>query len=159
MRHSRALLWPVLVLVAAALVWWSGELTKAPGPGAVSAAVIELAAAPDCDPAPGPCPAHGTAGVLYLELGPEVRPLVPFPVQVRVEPGAGVRDVQLEFYMQGMEMGLNRYRLKAGDDGVWEGEVILPVCTRDRADWMVRVHVRRDEAVWVAAFAFRSGGR
>ena len=50
--------------------------------------------------------------------------LHPFLLSVHA-PGA--REVSAEFVMQGMEMGLNRYRLMAQNDAVWQARVTLPV--------------------------------
>ena len=42
------------------------------------------------------------------------------------------------FQMQGMEMGLNRYRL-LWSDGKWHAEVTLPACVQGRHDWILRL--------------------
>lgn len=42
------------------------------------------------------------------------------------------------FQMQGMEMGLNRYRLLR-EGGKWHAAVMLPACVRGRQDWIVRI--------------------
>ena len=57
-----------------------------------------------------------------------------------------VRDVHASFAMQGMEMGLNRYRLipAAGD---WQGEVTLPVCAQGRSDWNMLLEIELEGGV------------
>lgn len=62
--------------------------------------------------------------------------LHPFLLSVRA-PGA--RQVSVEFVMQGMEMGLNRYRLIAQKDDLWQARVTLPVCVSGRRDWVLWV--------------------
>ncbi len=64
--------------------------------------------------------------------------LHPFLLSVHA-PGA--RQVSAEFVMQGMEMGLNRYRLMAQNDGVWQARVTLPVCVSGRRDWVLWLEV------------------
>ena len=49
------------------------------------------------------------------------------------------RSVHASFSMQGMEMGLNRYRLLAQEPGRWEARIILPACVQGRSDWVVRL--------------------
>lgn len=44
-------------------------------------------------------------------------------------------EVHASFHMQGMEMGMNRYRfMRVGADR-WQAEVILPACIQGRKDW------------------------
>ena len=47
--------------------------------------------------------------------------------------------VHVSFSMQGMEMGLNRYRLLAQGGGRWDGEIILPACVQGRSDWVMQL--------------------
>lgn len=42
------------------------------------------------------------------------------------------------FQMQGMEMGLNRYRL-LWNNGRWHAEAMLPACVQGRHDWILRL--------------------
>jgi hypothetical protein len=42
------------------------------------------------------------------------------------------------FQMQGMEMGLNRYRL-LWNNGKWHAEAMLPACVQGRHDWILRL--------------------
>jgi hypothetical protein len=46
-----------------------------------------------------------------------------------------VRNMYARFAMQGMEMGLNRYRFLPDGEGRWHAEVMLPVCVQGRSDW------------------------
>jgi hypothetical protein len=97
-----------------------------------------------------------TRGCALVEKGIEVRAdrspstLNPFTLNVRAQ---GARQVHAEFVMQGMEMGLNRYRLTLGENGLWQGRVTLPVCVSGRRDWVLILDV--DGARY--AFAFQAG--
>lgn len=68
-------------------------------------------------------------------------PRVMKPFKLLVEAG-DVREVHASFAMQGMEMGLNRYRLIRQADNSWEAEVTLPVCIQGRSDWAMLVEVK-----------------
>ena len=45
------------------------------------------------------------------------------------------------FAMQGMNMGLNRYRLIKQENGSWTADVILPVCIQGRSSWLLELEV------------------
>ena len=45
------------------------------------------------------------------------------------------------FTMQGMDMGLNRYRLIKQENGSWTAEVTLPVCIQGRSSWLLELEV------------------
>lgn len=64
--------------------------------------------------------------------------LQPFVLTVRAPKGT---QVYAEFVMQGMEMGLNRYRLEHQPNGAWQGRVTLPVCVSGRRDWLLVLEV------------------
>jgi hypothetical protein len=61
----------------------------------------------------------------------------PFDLEVTA---SGAVDVHASFQMQGMDMGMNRYRLlKKG--GKWSARVMLPACVQGRRDWVLRLEV------------------
>lgn len=92
---------------------------------------------------------------IALSLGPDVESLERFPLRVDVEASdETVESVTVEFVMKGMEMGLNRYRLSASEDGAWEGTAVLPVCSSGRLDWLATVTVSTQGGRWVAVFPF-----
>lgn len=45
------------------------------------------------------------------------------------------------FTMQGMDMGLNRYRLIKQENGSWTADVTLPVCIQGRSSWLLELEV------------------
>jgi len=56
-----------------------------------------------------------------------------------VESPQGVQPYA-SFQMQGMDMGLNRYKLIW--DGIrWHADVMLPACIRGRQDWMLQLEI------------------
>ena len=77
----------------------------------------------------------------------------PFKLHVQV-PGAD--EVYASFAMEGMEMGLNRYRLLAVDSDDWYAEVTLPVCARGRLDWLLKLDIRAKGTVSQYQLTFTS---
>lgn len=111
---------------------------------ALSLSLILLAGCGRAEVAVVPC-ASLTAGCAVMLNGQALQvrtdaspaPLQSFEVSVQV---ARAREVALEFNMQGMEMGPNRYRLSQ-HDGYWRGRVTLPACVSGRRDWRMIVEV------------------
>ena len=64
-------------------------------------------------------------------------------------------EIHASFAMQGMEMGLNRYRLLQ-QGNVWAVEVILPVCVRGRSDWLMLLEVQTRNGLERYQLAFRT---
>ena len=98
--------------------------------------ITSLAVAGACDILHG-CEA-GDAGLsVRVQFAAPARALKPFPVSVRT---AGSREpvetVMLTFFMQGMDMGLNRYRLLGDAASGWRADVTLPICVSGRSDWI-----------------------
>jgi len=76
-----------------------------------------------------------------LKVRLDQAPRVMKPFKLLIEAG-DAREVHASFAMQGMEMGLNRYRLIRQADNSWEAEVTLPVCIQGRSDWAMLVEVK-----------------
>lgn len=75
---------------------------------------------------------------LFVQFNHIPSPLKPFKVSVQ-SPTA--RVIHADFLMQGMTMGLNRYKFLQGHSQQFEAEVILPVCIQGRADWVMQLEV------------------
>ena len=102
---------------------------------------VDLGTVSDCDVSRQSCTVTENALSLSLALGPDVVPLKPFAVRFQSD-GASAIDkdsVVVDFQMQGMDMGVNRYRLKQDDDSYWRATATLPVCTVSRMEWMAVV--------------------
>lgn len=61
----------------------------------------------------------------------------PFELEVMARDGA---DLHASFQMQGMEMGMNRYRL-VREGGKWRARVMLPACIQGRRDWVLLLEI------------------
>jgi len=130
MKGKTAIVVLVAVLFAAGLL--AGYWFKPDAPPAT-----ELVMDTFCDITADRCAIEGDGLSLTLELGPAPAVMEPFTVTLT---DWGDQDLQLDdaivsFSMVGMDMGLNRYRLDAKGDGIWQGQATLPVCAAGRRDW------------------------
>ena len=124
----------VLLLVLAVSLMSCGETAD------VDLPATALALSGPCAVEEG-CLASGEALTLRVSMGPGIRALMPFPVQVEVQGAPPVDSVMVGFSMSGMDMGVNRYRLISDGADRWLGNVTLPVCTSGRSDWLAAVEV------------------
>jgi len=62
-------------------------------------------------------------------------------------------NIKIEFEMEGMDMGSNFYLLE-NQGGYWDANVLLPVCSLGRNDWVLRVSVLYDEKTYLSEFKF-----
>lgn len=106
-----------------------------------------------CNPASQGCQARLNGSLVQLKFSGEMNPLTPFAVEVDTG-NLDVDAVTLDFKMQGMNMGVNRYRLESDGEGRWHGQVVLPVCTLTRKDWIAGLEVEAQGKRWVAEFGF-----
>jgi hypothetical protein len=103
--------------------------------------VAACAKSPDPSPQAVTCP-DPLAGC-RLDAGIEIRfsqtPAVmqAFELEVVAPQGA---ELHASFQMQGMDMGMNRYRLLQ-ENGKWRAKVMLPACVQGRRDWILRLEV------------------
>lgn len=108
---------------------------------------------PACQPVGIPCSASVPGLAIALYLGQEVQPLKTFPVEV-ITQGPVVDAVEIEFTMDGMDMGLARFRLRLQPNGTWRGQALLPVCTTGSREWRAEVSTHRSSQIFQASFHF-----
>ncbi len=82
------------------------------------------------------CQLSGQGARVIFDQRPQ--PMQPFRLRVEV---LNAHEVHASFAMQGMQMGLNRYRLLPGEVGVWTALIILPVCVQGRSDWVMTLNL------------------
>lgn len=124
--------------------------------GVEPAAAVLRPADADCDSARRPCVASGDGLEVEWQLGPSLRPMQAFAMQLRRLRGelGQSAQVMVDFQMRDMDMGLNRYRLEAADAGVWQGRATLPVCVSGRSDWIARLTIHDGARTWTAELPF-----
>ena len=73
--------------------------------------------------------------------------LQPFMISVLTENKASIEieSIHVDFKMEGMDLGLNRFRLSKvsynNKKQKWTGKAILPICVTGRADWFSVIEV------------------
>jgi len=85
----------------------------------------------------------------------EHRPQVMKPFKVSIEAN-GADEVHISFAMQGMAMGLNRYRLIKQADSTWQAEVTLPVCVQGRSYWDALIELKTTDGLKRYQIAFEA---
>jgi hypothetical protein len=136
-RYAVGLVLAVILSVIGALTY----LRQAPPPTVVQAM--------SCQDIVRGCSGAGLS--VRMDRVPQI--MRPFRVVVS---GEGLDAVEASFQMAGMEMGFNRYRLQPRSDGSWDAEVTLPVCVRDRKDWLMLLDVRQGQERRQVAITFRT---
>jgi hypothetical protein len=98
----------------------------------------------------------GAGLTVRMDRVPQV--MRPFKLTVHVDAmdAEKIDAMEVSFQMAGMEMGFNRYKLQQRGAGDWEAEVTLPVCVRDRKDWLMLLDVRQGQARREVAISFRT---
>ena len=98
----------------------------------------------DCDLRAGACRRAVAGGWVSLSITPRTIPLMqPLHLSVEID-GLVAHAVQVEIRGLNMDMGLNRTLLQGIQDGRWEGETILPICSQRRMQWEAAVRLDGD---------------
>ncbi len=72
----------------------------------------------------------------------------PLHLNVHLNRAAAVKNIHVDFAMQDMEMGLNRYRLiQSNQSGDWQAEVTLPICVQGRSDWNMLLEIEAGKKI------------
>lgn len=100
-------------------------------------------------------------GEVRLQITPAGIPLLkPLTLQVWLTGLPAPERVQVDFKGLNMDMGVNRSTLApGGDNGLYVGEAILPVCASARMHWEARVLLFADDRLRAAAFRFETRRR
>ena len=70
--------------------------------------------------------------------------LKPFNVSVTNEnlDNLKLESIQIDFKMNNMKMGVNRFLLKNDKNkSIWKGKALLPICVTGRADWISEIEL------------------
>jgi hypothetical protein len=72
----------------------------------------------------------------------------PLHLNLHMHQVEAVKNIHVDFSMQNMEMGFNRYRLiQASQSGDWQAEVTLPICVQGRSDWRMLLEIESGEKI------------
>jgi hypothetical protein len=139
--------WLPLLGVALVVTWWAASRLNTP-------TAQRLQPDPACDLTQGPCSLPlPDGGSISLALTPRP-PKVMVPLSLRVDLEGPAAAVWVDFVGLNMEMGFNRAELTAGPGGLWQGQIILPICTAAEMQWEARVYIQQDHGQIEAPFAF-----
>jgi hypothetical protein len=82
---------------------------------------------------------------LRVKVDGPISLLKAFTLNVYIPASEKVHQVYADFTMQGMSMGLNRYRLIPSSDGEgWHGDIMLPACVAGRTNWHLQLALSSD---------------
>lgn len=118
--------------------------------------VRRLGVVDDCDAAVATCHVSDDDISLSFSVGPGVLPLKPFPLTLSIKGGAvDAQSVVVDFQMEDMDMGINRYRLQPQQES-WHGTATLPVCiaSTTRMEWLAIIDFKLDGEPLQAVFKF-----
>ncbi|MFW2374285.1 MAG: hypothetical protein ACN4GM_14260 [Gammaproteobacteria bacterium] len=105
-----------------------------------------------CDPTQTACQA--TFGEHSLSLIFLDKPSTLKPFRVRLESDSEkIDNLLVDFKMPGMNMGVNRHHMNY-ENGYWQNQLVLPVCTQSRNDWSVTLELEQEGILWTAEFYF-----
>jgi len=79
---------------------------------------------------------------IHFDQVPQV--MKPFKVSIEFK---GAEEAHVSFAMQGMAMGLNRYRLIKQADNIWQADVTLPVCVEGRSYWAALIELKTTDGL------------
>ncbi len=66
----------------------------------------------------------------------------PLHLKLHMNRAEVIKNIHVDFVMQSMKMGLNRYRLiQVNQSADWQAEVILPICVQGRSDWKMLIEI------------------
>ena len=77
-----------------------------------------------------------------------------FEVEPQGEAARSVGEVRVDFEMVDMDMGINAYRLERLADDTFRQDIILPVCTSTRTDWIANLTIRSTEGGFLIRLPF-----
>lgn len=142
----------VIILLMALAASWFLRPAKQEMMGLEPATTMLMLTDKDCDARGNTCEASLGRYKLRISMDPNVQTLQPFSLTVEAD-GWQPQQLAVYFSMQGMEMGLNRFRL-VQTGNVWQGQAVLPVCTAQRSDWMASVFMSHKGQRYRAEFGF-----
>ena len=83
---------------------------------------------------------------VQFDEAPQV--MTPLHLHLHINRAEAVKSIHVDFAMQNMEMGLNRYRLiQASQSDAWQAEVTLPICVQGRSDWNMLLEIEAGKKI------------
>ncbi|TDY01162.1 hypothetical protein [Thiohalophilus thiocyanatoxydans] len=148
------LLLVVLIAIAGGYSWVAIDHTdNDPAPAAPTETVSLQVTETACRDTRAACRAtHPELGDISLRFPEGAYYMQRFEAELRLAKSTELDRVTLDLDMTEMDMGRNRFTLSPAGEGIWRGELLLPICVTGRVDWQVRVQLDRGERRYEAAF-------
>ena len=86
-----------------------------------------------------PCQVKINDSIVVITVKGDVTPLKPFSLHLQ---GEKIEAAEVNFSMRDMDMGVNRFVLHEVKNAAWEAQVMLPVCTARRDDWIADIVIK-----------------
>lgn len=105
-----------------------------------------------CDISKAPCRVNDRGFEYVIMFTGHPSPLTPFSVKLiteQIQP----ESIDIEFSMQGMDMGYNQYSMKL-EGSHWQSKVILPVCSLGSKEWILKIKVSGKNSVHLTQLKF-----
>jgi len=96
-------------------------------------------------------------GKVRVQAPAVIRPLKKFvfAVEPQGDLAKSMGSAAVNFKMIGMDMGFNDYSLQRQASGRYTQNIILPVCTSSRTDWVADVRLTTTKGTYVAQIPFQ----
>lgn len=156
MNQARWLVATFVILAVLSFIWGHNPDQVRPRE-TVSGPVIPVVIANDCALEGVGCDLSlGQIGHVIVRAPREIKPLKKFSLVVEPQGDASksMGAVSVDFQMVGMDMGINRYPLPRSSDGDYAQNIILPVCTTTRTDWVADLSFTTTAGTYVAKIPF-----
>ena len=86
--------------------------------------------------------------IFTVQLAEAPQVMKPLHLNLHINRAEAVKSIHVDFAMQNMEMGLNRYRLiQASQSDAWQAEVTLPICVQGRSDWNMLLEIEAGKKI------------
>lgn len=106
----------------------------------------------DCDPDHDTCQLNLDGQLVSFGFTGTPSPLKPFGVEL-VAQQASIDSASVSFEMQGMDMGYHQHALIRQQNN-WSAQLILPVCSLGRNDWIVKLKIKAADKTFIHQFGF-----
>jgi hypothetical protein len=157
MKQAKWMVATLLILGVLSYLWGRAP-SKLSVDTPVSGSLTQVKAPTDCEIKGEGCRVSIDGLGAFLVTMPErVVPLEKFAFEVipQGESARSVGEVRVDFEMVGMDMGINAYRLERLADGRYRQDIILPVCTTTRTDWVANLTLRSTEGAYLVRLPFQ----
>lgn len=156
MNQARWLVATFVVLAVLSFIWGHNP-AEVRLKDTASGPVIPVVIPTDCTIKGAGCDLSlGKIGHVLVRAPNVIKPLEKFSLVVEPQGDASksMGAVSVDFQMVGMDMGINRYPLPRSSDGNYAQNIILPVCTTTRTDWVADLSFSTTAGTFVAKIPF-----